>query len=363
MFRFSIGEGIDEESFDLLDADTIHILLPKAGPRLKFTSKFKDYIQMKAPESQPETLSEKSTLLLQPSEMAFESTVISHINYLHSNPATLYHFYCQHSWLNLQTCDFVPLTIHDFSCSNYIPIASIQEINLYSNETTRVNTVFISTPPYYSTLPLPKLKRIAQNISRYSTDTSSHRLLTASNLSMQILYLNSGRLSLNDISNASIHIQTPNEDFTITLTSERFIDLTNPHLVQITDTYLHSNFVMLSRIANETLPVSKNQTSTTLAHIRIPGLKREGSGYQHSNNGKCNDTECIHLSTTIQRDINLPRKPLGLIQYGHHIKRTPLESGFIQVDYVIHPSNPANCSLVIFCSNTKPGLNIHHFRR
>ncbi|KAK5897602.1 hypothetical protein CesoFtcFv8_010649 [Champsocephalus esox] len=34
-------EGIDEESFLLLDEGTISQLIPKAGPRLKFLNKFR----------------------------------------------------------------------------------------------------------------------------------------------------------------------------------------------------------------------------------------------------------------------------------------------------------------------------------
>ncbi|XP_044764426.1 uncharacterized protein LOC123320990 [Coccinella septempunctata] len=47
-------EGITDESFDLLDDDTIKVMIPKAGPRLIFKKKFESHVNKKLQKS-PET--------------------------------------------------------------------------------------------------------------------------------------------------------------------------------------------------------------------------------------------------------------------------------------------------------------------
>lgn len=43
-YAISTGEGIDEESFKLLDPDTLKLLIPRAGPRLKFQAQLRQFI-------------------------------------------------------------------------------------------------------------------------------------------------------------------------------------------------------------------------------------------------------------------------------------------------------------------------------
>lgn len=44
-FLYLSEEGIDEESFNLLDEATIIHLIPRAGPRLKFLKKFRELVR------------------------------------------------------------------------------------------------------------------------------------------------------------------------------------------------------------------------------------------------------------------------------------------------------------------------------
>lgn len=47
MYSFS-AEGINDESFDLLDEETIQKIFNKSGPRLVFKKYFKEYIKKKS---------------------------------------------------------------------------------------------------------------------------------------------------------------------------------------------------------------------------------------------------------------------------------------------------------------------------
>lgn len=66
--KFSAGEGIDEESFKLIDDDTLKILIPKAGPRLKFKSYLKEYVLGKD-DPQKEDLEDSTSSILSQSQI------------------------------------------------------------------------------------------------------------------------------------------------------------------------------------------------------------------------------------------------------------------------------------------------------
>lgn len=45
IYFFELGAEITDESFRLLDEETIHALIPKIGPRLIFKEKLKKYLK------------------------------------------------------------------------------------------------------------------------------------------------------------------------------------------------------------------------------------------------------------------------------------------------------------------------------
>ena len=51
-FQFKLGARITDESFDLLDEDTIRALLPKYGPRLIFKDRYRKYLGKTSTECQ-----------------------------------------------------------------------------------------------------------------------------------------------------------------------------------------------------------------------------------------------------------------------------------------------------------------------
>lgn len=53
-----LEEGIDDESFPLLDEETILKIFPKAGPRLIFKKKFEDFKHQAPDQAQPIVLAQ-----------------------------------------------------------------------------------------------------------------------------------------------------------------------------------------------------------------------------------------------------------------------------------------------------------------
>lgn len=91
-YKFSAGEGIDEESFKLIDDDTLKILIPKAGPRLKFKSYLKKYLSCKDDLQSIVQHLEDSTTLNDSSILSEHQSEISCVNPTLYEPSTSRNF-------------------------------------------------------------------------------------------------------------------------------------------------------------------------------------------------------------------------------------------------------------------------------
>lgn len=120
-----LAEGIDDDSFELLDNTTIDFIIQKSGPRLIFKSKYWKYKNMYSISTDPSTSSTTS-----------EDTNATIVPYIESPVATetMRNFCCESHCVGVDTSSAVDTSFKsDFDISFCLPPKRMKSSSVFSD--------------------------------------------------------------------------------------------------------------------------------------------------------------------------------------------------------------------------------------